>query len=236
MNRSLLRHWLLTIALLPLPGVLAIAENPDGPVTEDAAQQGPVQQGSTSPQSNSAPAAPLVQVPPVLIPLTVGEKFKYAVGRGFGPGAALRAFAVGGYQQYFDYNSGYGQGAEGYFSRVGARYGKSVTKHLLGSFALASIFRQDPRYIRSSLPSKKARLGYALSRVMVTRGDHGRSQFNISGVGGTVGAAFISNTWHEPPDNTSARALKRSGTALALEGLRNVVREFWPEIRRLLRR
>ena len=227
-----LRVRLLALALWPALGGVVAAQELKCWDAEDVGQQAPAQQ---PPDTAAAPApGPTSNSPPD--PLTVGQKFSHALYRGFGPGAALSSFAVGGYQQALDKKKGYGQGAEGYFSRVGGSYATFATKHMVGSFALASIFHQDPRYSPSGRQSRSARLGYALSRVVVTRGDNGRTQFNICTLGGAFGAGLISNAWHEPPDNTFRRGLSRGGMTLGVETLRNVFREFWPDIRRKLGR
>lgn len=219
---------LLTLVLLIATLSAARAQNaPANPATTE--RNAP---GSQKPPDPAIPI-PGPDTAPIRPPLTVKQKFDYAVRRGFGPVAIGGAFATGAYQQWLNHNKGYGQGADGYFSRVGSRYGKTASKHMIGSFALASIFGQDPRYNRSNLAGRRSRLFYAFSRVLITRADNGTTQFNISGVGGTAGAAFLSNTWHFPPDNTAGRALKRTGVSLGLEGVRNVIREFWPDIRRV---
>lgn len=240
-NTNFLRMVGALMLVLCLGGTTAAAQEPE-PSSRPAPDTVP------APANEAAPAGQdtLQQQPPIPVPgpattrprppLSVNEKFHYAVKRGFGPSSIGGAFATGAWQQWRNDNTGYGQGADGYFKRVGSRYAKTATKHMLGSFMLASMFGQDPRYGRSELQSKRARLFYAVSRVIITRGDNGRTQFNISGVGGTMGAAFISSTWHNPPDNTMRRALSRTGVSLGIEGLRNIIREFWPDIRRKVRR
>ncbi len=237
------RWGLATLSLMALLAAVAMEAPATAADSPECAEEQPVEQPvppsqapASASQGTTTTAAPPVLYPPLRDPLTVKQKLWYGLDRGLGPAALLGAFATGGYQQYFNQNKGYGQGADGYFARVGARYAKTATKHMLGSFILASVFHQDPRYNRSNHPSKKVRLGYALSRVVVTRGDNGRRQFNISGVGGTMGAALISKTWHRPPDDTFRRSFQRGGFTLGIEAARNIFREFWPEIRRVLGR
>lgn len=235
MLHTSLRVGLLALVLWLAMGGVVAAQELNCWDAEDRAQQAPAKPPPQAPDTPAASApAPTANSPRDR--LTVGQKFTYALYRGFGPGAALSSFAVGGYQQALDKKKGYGQGAEGYFSRVGGSYATFAAKQMVGSFALASIFRQDPRYLPSGRQSRRARLVYALSRVVVTRGDNGRTQFNICAVGGGIGAGLISNAWHEPPDHTFGHGLSRGGMTLGVEALRNVFREFWPDIRRKLGR
>ncbi len=73
-----------------------------------------------------------------------------------------------------------------------------------------------------------------MSRVLVARGDNGQAQFNISKVAGAVSAGLISTRWYQPPDDTVGRGFGRAGVSLAVSAVTNVLREFWPDIRRKL--
>lgn len=238
MNKT--RFWarFLGIALCPALAGVATACDIRGAEEQSAVEQSSPSQQTTPASPQATPAPPAAPAPAVKSPepLSVGRKFTYALRRSFGPGAALSAFAVGGYKQAYNVNRGFGQGAEGYFSRVGSGYGTIATKHVVGSFFLASVFHQDPRYFPSGRRTIMARVGYAASRVLVARGDNGRAQFNVSTVGGAMGAGLISNAWHEPPDDTLGHGLTRGVLTLGVEALRNVFREFWPDIRRKLHR
>lgn len=226
----------LALALCLAPAGAAVAGDDcweAGDAEQQASAKPPPTQTQSSPPQNATAASP--SNPPAIPqyePLTVGGKFKYGLRRGFGPGAVVSSFAVAGYQQALDSNRGYGQGAEGYFSRVGSNYGTAVTRHMVGTFMLASIFHQDPRYFRSGHKSRGKRLGYAVSRVLIARGDNGRNQFNISSVGGALAGGLISRTWHEPPDDKLGRGFQRAAATLGWEVVRNIVREFWPGLRK----
>ncbi|HUR37641.1 MAG TPA: hypothetical protein VM009_07470, partial [Terriglobales bacterium] len=74
-----------------------------------------------------------------------------------------------------------------------------------------------------------------MSRVFVTRGDSGRSQFNASQVMGAFSSAALVNIWYPPRDREASTTLMRGGTRLALGMGFNIVKEFWPEIGRKMR-
>jgi hypothetical protein len=74
---------------------------------------------------------------------------------------------------------------------------------------LPSVFRQDPRYFYKGTGSVGSRLGYALSRSLVRRGDNGRSQPNYSGILGSLAAGGLSNLYYPAED--------RKGVTLTLE-------------------
>jgi hypothetical protein len=75
-----------------------------------------------------------------------------------------------------------------------ARYfAERASAQFLGVGLYPAIFKQDPRYYPSPKRTTGARLLYAISRVMLTRGDNGRTQFNFSGVAGNLTSAGLAN-------------------------------------------
>ncbi|MBZ5514370.1 MAG: hypothetical protein LAN62_05925 [Acidobacteriia bacterium] len=59
---------------------------------------------------------------------------------------------------------------------------------------------------------------------------------NVSGLASTVGSEFIGNQWYPPRVGTTNDALRGSAITLGLDATMNLAREFWPDIRKLLRR
>jgi hypothetical protein len=57
-------------------------------------------------------------------------------------------------------------------------------------------------------------------------------EFNISEVGGAAVAAGISNTYHPVTDRNLTNTMETWGTMMGWDTVSNVVKEFWPDIRR----
>jgi hypothetical protein len=66
----------------------------------------------------------------------------------------------------------------------------------------------------------------------VTRSGKCRMEFNISEVGGAAVAAGISNTYNPATDRNLPNAMETWGTMMGWDTVSNVVKEFWPDIRR----
>jgi len=98
-------------------------------------------------------------------------------------------------------------------------------------FALASAFKQDPRYFTLGRGGFLKRTGYALSRLAVTRTDSGGSAINFSEIVGNGAAAGISGLYYPAQYRTWTKTGQRWEEQLALDGVFNVVKEFWPDIR-----
>jgi len=74
------------------------------------------------------------------------------------------------------------------------------------------------------------RTGYAVSRLFITRTDAGKNTVNISEIVGAGAAAGIGNTYYPAQSNPWVKTYQRWGTQVGLDGVFNVLKEFWPDI------
>jgi len=91
---------------------------------------------------------------------------------------------------------------------------------------------QDPRYFTKGKGGFWRRTGYALSREVITRSDDGRNQANVSELAGNFVAAGISNAYYPPADRSFPKTVNKWGQQIALDAFFNVMKEFWPDMRR----
>ena len=143
---------------------------------------------------------------------------------------------------------GYGQGWDAYGKRFGTQVADGIIENFMTGAVLPSLLHQDPRFYASTKGSFARRTGYAVSRIFVTRGDSGHSQFNASEIVGSAMSASISTFSYHPrstyistPTNPhmfvpSDRTLKNAadvwGTQVCYDTLTIVLKEFWPDIHR----
>lgn len=116
--------------------------------------------------------------------------------------------------------------------RYAAAYADTQSNAFFEDFLIPALTHQDPVYHREALGTIRDRVSYAMTRVFIARKDDGGSTFNSSSVAGAFVASAIHNAYH-PYDTPSAdgtvnRALGRLATHVGM----NVVREFWPDVRR----
>lgn len=169
-------------------------------------------------------------------PLTIRGKFKIAREETFDFAVPGRALLYAGIGQWANSNPGWGQGWEGY----GKRFGASCADQAIGNYLSEAIFpaltREDPRYFRLGKGGGKKRVFYALTRVFVTRADNGRNTFNISEFAGNAGAAAISNVYYPKGSRSFGDAASRFGLKVGSDAGFNVLKEYWPELKRKLSR
>jgi len=187
------------------------------------------------------------QVPP----LTAGQKFKVVARSSFDPIQIVWYGFLSGISQAQDSEPGFGQGAQGYGKRYGAYAADGTIENFFVGAILPSMLRQDPRYFQSGRGSFLDRAGYSVSRIFVTRADSGHSQFNYSEIFGSAIASGIStfsyhpratvrNTASGPIYIASDRTLKNAasvwGSQVGYDTITVVIKEFWPDIRRKLKK
>ena len=161
-------------------------------------------------------------------PMTSGQKFRLAVRTSVDPVTFAIAAATAGIEQGTNSFSGYGQGADGYAKRLGASYADDVIDTFIGGAILPSILRQDPRYFYKGTGSVTSRALYAISTVVICKGDNGHWQPNYSNVAGNLISAGISNLYYpasnrhgaaETIDNSLINTAEGAASALLQEFL-----------------
>ncbi|HUO35278.1 MAG TPA: carboxypeptidase-like regulatory domain-containing protein [Candidatus Acidoferrum sp.] len=142
-------------------------------------------------------------------PLTPKQKFELAWRTTIDPVTFIITGAVAGVQQASNFNSGYGQGAQGYGKRFGASYADLVAGTFIGGAILPSLLKQDPRYFYKGTGTFRSRALYAIANSVICKGDNKRWQVNYSNILGSLAAGGISNLYY-PAQN-------RNGVGLTFE-------------------
>lgn len=173
------------------------------------------------------------QVPP----LTTGEKYKVVARSSFDYVQYPWYGFLAGISQAENSEPGYGQGAQGYGKRFGAAMADGTIENFMTSAVFPSLLHEDPRFFQSGHGGFRRRAWYAFTRILVTRTDKGNSDFNYSEVFGSALSAGISTySYHPHADKTVSNTAKVWGTQVGYDSLTYVVKEFWPDIRRWLRK
>ena len=166
-------------------------------------------------------------------PLSTAQKFKVVLRSSFDYVEYPWYGALAGISQWENSEAGYGQGAAGYGKRYAASFADGTLENFMTGAILPSLLRQDPRFYQTSKGSFLHRLGYAVSRIFVTRTDRGGEQFNYSEIFGSAIAAGISTySYHPRADRTVPNTASVWGSEVGYDTLTIVVKEFWPDIRR----
>ena len=128
-----------------------------------------------------------------------------------------------------------GSGVTGFSRQYARAYTDNAVGNMLTSAVLPSVLHQDPRYYRKGEGSAKSRIGWAFTRLFVARYDDGHWGFNGAELTGNAAAAAIGNLYY-PHERTGAANLQRLYTQFATDGFSQVLKEFWPDISKRLKR
>lgn len=181
-------------------------------------------------------------------PLTAGQKFDVVTRGSFDYVQYPWYGFLSAISQAENSEPGYGQGWEGFGKRYGAAFADGTIENYFTGAILPSMLHQDPRYFQLGQGSIWHRTLYAMSRNLITRTDSGKSQFNYSEVvGGALSAAISTYSYHPKgtspqsanfisSDRTLPNTAKVWGTQYGYDTLTLVVKEFWPDIRRMMDR
>jgi hypothetical protein len=225
----------------PPPSNQQTPKKPDSPADQDKDKPGEVQ-GKTKLERETGtvndrilavmPNYGTVENADKLPPITNGQKFRLATA------GVLDYFTfpfIGGLAAIDQANNSpksWGQGWGAY----GKRYGASFADNGIGTYMTTAIFpsmlREDPRYYQLGKGTVGHRTFYSLGRLFITRTDSGHNRFNYSETFGNAAAAGLSNIYHAPEDRTLSRNLETWGMLDMWDGVSNLMKEFWPDIRR----
>ena len=165
-------------------------------------------------------------------PLTTGQKFNIWRRSAFDEVEFGWYGVLAGLSQAEDSEPWYGTGGTGFVKRYGSEFADGTLENLMVGAVFPSLFHDDPRYYQLGHGGAWHRVGYSVSRIVVTRTDGGRRQFNVSEVFGSAAAAVLSNAYHPSGDRGIANTMNTWWSQVGYDTATILIKEFWPDIRR----
>ena len=170
--------------------------------------------------------------PKIFQSISASEKFIVAAHDTFDPFNWVLAGVYGAVYQWENDYPRWGQGAQGYAKRYGATFADAAISTYVSEGILPVLLHEDPRYFRRGEGSKWRRIGYSLTRVLITKTDSGGKRFNNSEIVGNLMAASLANLYYPPPNRTAGDTFEKFTINLVSDAGFNVLREFWPDMKR----
>ncbi len=167
----------------------------------------------------------------ILPPLSPKTKFVLATQDSFDYSSFILAGLLAGYSQAVNSSPEFHQEASGY----GRYYWHSFMDEAVGNYFTEAIIpaatHEDPRYYTLGHGGFVHRTGYAVSRLFITRTDSGGNTFNFSEIAGNLMGAGVSNLYYPAQERTFGKTAEKWGTQIGVDGIANLLKEFWPDIR-----
>jgi hypothetical protein len=197
--------------------------NPVSPVpTEDKRIFGVIPNNRTTEESNPFHT------------ISAKEKLTIAAKDSFDWPVFPTAAAFAGLYQIEGQNPSFGQGVKGYALRFATAYADQTIGNIMTEGLVPIVTHEDPRYFRRGEGSVLARTGSALKQIVVTRTDSNGHTFNFSEWGGNAAAVAISNAYY-PDTRTASDNVERLLIACGTDAFSNVLKEFWPDVKKKLK-
>ena len=168
----------------------------------------------------------------VITPISAKQKFGLAVEDGFDPYAYFIAGAFAGVGQAQNDPRSWGQGWGAFGKRYAASFADQTDEDMMTEAVIPVLLSQDPRYFRMAEGGVLKRTAYAISRISATRTDAGHRAFNFSEILGAGISSAISNAYYPGENRTASKTLDRWGILLGEDTVFNILKEFWPDVRK----
>jgi len=166
-------------------------------------------------------------------PPTLEERLRYHVIQTVGPPSLLGTGFTSAIGLWRDAPHDWGQGMEGYGRRYAYSMAGNASKNAM-EFAAGAVLREDLRYFRSRDRRFSRRVLHIVRGTFLLPGGGARPAY--ARFAGSYGAGFLTNVWYPQPVNGPGHGVLR-GTYLLLGDLSgNAFREFWPDLKKKLRR
>jgi hypothetical protein len=169
-----------------------------------------------------------------LPPLSLKNKFWLATQDSFDYSSFVTAGILSGISQARNSYPEFGNGGKAF----GRYYWHAVADQAVGNYMTEAIVptltHEDPRYYTLGHGGFFKRTGYAVSRLLITRTDSGGRTLNISEIVGNGAGAGISDAYYPSRERTWTKTGQKWLTQIALDGVFNVLKEFWPDINHMI--
>jgi len=166
----------------------------------------------------------------VTSPLTNTQKFSIASKDSFDYPLVLLSGALAGIGQWSNQDPSFGQGMAGFSKRFASNFSDQALGNMMTEALFPVLLHEDPRYYRRGRGSIWSRTGYAFSTIFVTHTDSATVRFNYSEWVGNTAATAISNAYY-PDARTVGANVGKLVEQCSLDGLAQVLKEFWPDIK-----
>jgi hypothetical protein len=169
-------------------------------------------------------------------PLTRRQKLALWLDYTHSPYTLFSAGLAAGFAEATGEWGQYGGGIAGYGKRLGAAMADTEAAGFFKVFLFPSLLHQDPRYFAMRRGSKRTRTWYAATRVLVIRKDNGEDTCNSSEVLGRLFTRSVENSYYPSNQRGFRVTMTGTGEGIASDAGSSVLREFWPDLRRLFRK
>lgn len=201
---------------------------PASPATQPASQSGSPKQ--TKRILFIVPNFRSVTADTKLPPLSPKDKFKLLLDDTFDYSGFIEVGLLAGFSDLHKGEPEFGHGAIAYGRYYWHGFADATDANFMAEFLVPVATHEDPRYYTLGHGGFAKRSVYSVSRLLITRTDGGNPTPNLAEVVGNGAAAGISNFYYPGVDRTWTKTGQRWVLQVGVDGIANLVKEFWPDI------
>jgi hypothetical protein len=165
-----------------------------------------------------------------LPPMTFKDKGKLFLSDTFDYSGFIEVGLLAGSSDWHRSEPEFGHGMAAYGRYYWHGLADTTDANLWTEFLVPVVAREDPRFYTLGHGGKWKRSVYSVSRLLITRSDSGHETVNLAEIVGNGTAAGISNFYYPRNDRTWTKTGQRWVLQVGIDGVSNVVKEFWPDI------
>ncbi len=165
-----------------------------------------------------------------LPPMTAKEEIKLVLQDSFDYSSFIYVGIVAGIGQGENSYPEFGQGAAGYGRYYWHSMADAVDENAFTEFIVPYVTREDPRYYTLGRGGFAKRMVYSVSRLAITRDNNANNTINLSEIVGAGASAGISTLYYPSAYATWTKTGQKWLLQVAVNGLGNIAKEFWPDI------
>ena len=112
---------------------------------------------------------------------------------------------------------------------------RAASNNMFGTFLIASIMHEDPRFFVKRGLSFRQSVKYAAVRLVKTRSDDGKTVTNFAGLLGPRAGEALANTYYPEGSRGVGDAFVRYSADLGWAFAGHLMKQYWPDINKKLR-
>ncbi len=165
-----------------------------------------------------------------LPPIATHDKVKLMLEDSFDYSSFIYVGILSGISQAENSYPEFHHGGPAYARYYWHSFADTLDGNMMTEFIYPTVTREDPRYYTLGRGGFVKRAGYSVSRLVITRTDSGGRTPNISEIVGNGSAAGIASLYYPSPERTWTKTGQRWITQVSLDGVANLIKEFWPDV------
>jgi hypothetical protein len=165
-----------------------------------------------------------------LPPMTAKEEIKLVLQDSFDYSSFIYVGIVAGIGQGENSYPQFGQGAAGYGRYYWHSLADAVGENAFTEFLIPYPTHEDPRYYTLGRGGFAKRMVYSVSRLAITRDNNANYTINLAEIVGAGASAGISTLYYPSEYATWTKTGQKWLVQIAVDGLSNVAKEFWPDV------